>query len=1419
MSSKLLALQVAASIAALVALLTSAAPVELHFRVSCQSVVQNISWDNASAHVLVTIAGCSTVEAPRIRILALTRADGTFQIANVTVRFLNTSAAAQIDFVMPSPQQSTVSNVTILFEDCFAFQETDRTALGGFRVLVPTRFAAVSNMAVIMKGRSAVHCHVDGCVVIFGNVSGLSWHVMDRSTLVCPGRCMARRVVSHTEGEANLVAAWDFLVDNSTVESFDGPLLDIEARATYLVDISFGFRNRSTVVVLGVLRTSSVGPQLGETRAVQLLLYDSNLTLTQRRTEYVTALLLRTFTVGVTIHVVRSNWEVSQSGADLSTNSSFARANSAAFLLLEPPFVGSDVFFSVESSNFTVTMVYQMSLTLGMLVKSDTSAVAQPSNNITNIVVSVRKSTFRGGGPGRLSMIYMDRSRISNASFFIADSRIDLRNMLPVNRSAGNVSRESVIVYFAAKFPSNQVQYALLNCEVSLIVHEGTTGLPTLASSVVSVVSVTEGNDTSVHVERSNFVVRLQSPPIDVDVPVFAGTVELIYFSHFEDSPEMLNAQLNRVTCVVRDSAFDVFHTRATQSNFVLFTHLTFFLNVQQIAVHSMSVALTAVKVRWTTELPGSQCLAFGFVALRNGIFEDMVIRVISSDIRFNSKSTCALLTATNVDLRWLNFTAIDSIFESSISQLNFILRTLPTALILIARVWLSATTPTLVPTENVSIELVNSSFVQDGQNVVGILATTPEVTMQRNFFWMSNCSFTLPSVSGYELFNMPMRSASLDVQRVSRENAMVLACNGVATRTIKPGSWLRPRLMSATLLLPAWGKISVALPPQPRSESASVLYCSMNTKTETLTGNWSRGTATISSSFTMCPPAGVTAVRMCGEGSREGDALALYTGTLVVAIAFNTSLAADVDASSWAVAGANVRYAIMSNETELHVGLSSPPGEFVLRLDKFVTLSISPNSFSCPPPNVLKSVLSVPAVAYSTAPAVRFAASATVAATMIFVSPALLSAALSQQRSTMMLSLGTCAYSHSEPLDPSSSPTQMGLGPAEGRYFRGAVVGNTLVFAAGAALCFVLAFARKGRMCLSESLADLGLPGRLALLHAALLTPTVTAGVGAALYGGSGFWDAVFYGALVAGVLWIALPVAVVVTITTRQFEARPVRKKVSSSAPARALMRMRPEVEWVAKKNKQKRGCADVFVGMWGELFTPYSGSFQWFLAVEILQAAAAGVIGGVMSNSETVCARVQLSALLLALTSLGALILVRPVNETTDFAAALLQGFLNATSCFALVAGASEVSDAVAIVSIYLTAAAAAVSVVQSLLSIAQEVRRGRNSILGELGARLRPLRRMGRRSKSFAKAEADESTMPPTADRLRRAIHALEALLAMEVSMDSPIHAETHRRAALKALVELACCSSLLHQPAAGDNEREAILPEVDPENAH
>ena len=1348
----------------------------LTYTAVCQATPpQEFTWPDPSAHVLVTIANCSTTNAPRLSF--------TSGATNVTIRLLNSSTNVDIE-IAGGPS----SNLTIAIEQCSWQQVSDAAAAmssGGF--VAHFGVAAASGVSLVLSGQSVVTCGSSGCLAGNANLSSVQWLVLDRSVLSCVGGCSLP-----TSGPTTM-ADFNIIIDNSTLRCPNACCFRVAADST-ISTFSLTLRNYSFGVALGLLNCA----ERIVARNISFYLIDSNLTTTLRTVDsYSYAVQLRASLWGLDIQILRSSWEVSAFDADFPGG--LYESGSCGFLILEPPFDGRFVTVAVLNSTIDLSqMVKRTSMALGIVAKSDTGGKADPSSNVTDAVFSIYNSTLLACGPGRLTVFYFDRTRLYNVTLELVQSSVNITiavalNMTQPPGTPSRLSREASMLFFVGKFPLSLCHNVVKHADVHIHTIGGSLGLTSLTTSETSLINLPQGSDVTTVVEDSRFTIQVVAPL--PPTTGYTGTIELFYISSTTPpSIDMLSLPLDNSAILIRRCTFDVAHHSTGN---MLEGYLSYFFNVQQLAPSNITLELVDSIVTWDTQISSfAVSLGFGFVAFRDVLMKQSRVLISNSSITFNDMSTCGLLTFTNAIVTELNVTVVGSSFTSSLAQ--FAQGSKPSlGLILAARV-ISFTSPveqTVIPLvltfADVLINLTDSSFRLLG-TTAGILTFSSQTAVTGFVFYASNSSFDLPKLpAAYKSITMPVGPGNSG-------NEIRLGCNRFETAAVG-SQWLGPKYLTSMPTKSAWGNVVI------NASAPSAYSCvTVFSTTSTWTKNDSTRSVTSSASMSMCSMSGVTS-SMC-----DGDALALYSGVLLVVLVFNATIVDSPPMVSSESLAATVGAVILSttrlNNSALQFVLEKPKNDlFSLATDKQLLLSLPSSSFSCPR-NDVTYALKVPSVSFSTSPPVRLAATATVAATLALVSPVLLSAVLSQQRSVMLLSLGTCAYSTSAPLDPSSSPTQLGFGSSDGFYLRGGLVGNSLLMLGFVAACAILVRLRMSQAGMSwmPAAADLGLPGRLVLPFLALLTPTVSCAVGIALYGGNGGLDT-FLAFAVGLVLWVVAPLLLIVRIVVQRFgavsriaidttndesSARLLDFFRSALDASRKVMRMHANVVWESRRGTSHKW----FLERYEELFAQYSGPFHWFLAVEVVFAVLTGVIGGIMSNDPSVCATVQTAALILTLVMLITFTFVRPLNATGDFLLSQFQGSLAVICAIALVLSASTLSDVLAMTSMYFTSAAC---LAMALSKVATFVRDRRLKTLFA-----------GSKTKGLPIAMHQRMTLAEAADAFDAAVKAVkELVLAVEAQprRTAAVQAGVGRfddaEARLTKLVELVCAEHMYQAAAA------------------
>jgi hypothetical protein len=307
-----------------------------------------------------------------------------------------------------------------------------------------------------------------------------------------------------------------------------------------------------------------------------------------------------------------------------------------------------------------------------------------------------------------------------------------------------------------------------------------------------------------------------------------------------------------------------------------------------------------------------------------------------------------------------------------------------------------------------------------------------------------------------------------------------------------------------------------------------------------------------------------------------------------------------------------------------------------------------------------------------------------------------------SMQRASLQLSLSVCEFSLSEPLDPASSPTQLGFGPAQCYYIRGAVIGN-VIFMLGIVILSMIAvalrihFGPRPRMSWIRASGSLALPGWLIIPVSALLQP-VSSSATTLLRNPApnGPYAAADFVIGIIGLVWCAASWVVVLYLMTNGFHAIAVqhfdaeeeqerakekaqrahalatgnasdsdkdkednesdgegnkKEKQEAVSPAqkpgsgpRSLLEKmaHKKYEWVDSHQGNR------FVKRYGPIFDVYGTGRNWFVSVELGMSLLSGVAGGLTPNYEDICDEVQIALTVLCGLYLVVVAIMWPYNS---------------------------------------------------------------------------------------------------------------------------------------------------------------------------
>lgn len=322
---------------------------------------------------------------------------------------------------------------------------------------------------------------------------------------------------------------------------------------------------------------------------------------------------------------------------------------------------------------------------------------------------------------------------------------------------------------------------------------------------------------------------------------------------------------------------------------------------------------------------------------------------------------------------------------------------------------------------------------------------------------------------------------------------------------------------------------------------------------------------------------------------------------------------------------------------------------------------------------------------------------------------------AVGLQRSMLALQLSVCEFTDTEELPTSDSPTRIAFGAQEGAYMRGAVVGNTVVWACIWLVIGLLAIVRLVRRGEAVSRASVqvqarlaGLPGLMAVPLTMLLQPTVASSVALLSL-------RISAADVVLGITGVAVSLFCVSWYTVRTFigfgcHPRPVipdgsdesnsdgeqqhtrhrrcapskravtLKWVLRSIRSKTIRFFQPRIEWVVRPTARP-----YFVECYSAVFEEYDASRHWFFVAEGGVSVLSGVISGIRPSSGcTVLLWVNLAVSLVAMLML----FLWPFRSSHgNFNYAVNNG--GALACAVLVlVGADSVSDWIAVTLTLLT-----------------------------------------------------------------------------------------------------------------------------------
>ncbi|CUG92840.1 transmembrane protein, putative, partial [Bodo saltans] len=275
-------------------------------------------------------------------------------------------------------------------------------------------------------------------------------------------------------------------------------------------------------------------------------------------------------------------------------------------------------------------------------------------------------------------------------------------------------------------------------------------------------------------------------------------------------------------------------------------------------------------------------------------------------------------------------------------------------------------------------------------------------------------------------------------------------------------------------------------------------------------------------------------------------------------------------------------------------------------------------------------------------------------------------------QRSTIAIRFSDCTTSESrlsgqvvnelppargEHMAVSENPTRLSFGPAEGAMYRGAAVGNLLIFV-GLALVIVPSVRIRSRckkkssqVPFSTSMAQLQLPGRAYVVYCVLLQPTITAATGVLLLGLSGpdiALAVVVLAALLILAVWpvwrvhegcqhlVRCEVRPLGSGVVEYFVGRCVTWVPNSTAPAAYDLKPFDET-FVEAANFSKQ-----YSSFFGRV---RSGLFcEVFFAFGFLWSMITGVVGALDPTDPNSCQAAQVTLVVVAALSLTSLVAVR-------------------------------------------------------------------------------------------------------------------------------------------------------------------------------
>ena len=421
-------------------------------------------------------------------------------------------------------------------------------------------------------------------------------------------------------------------------------------------------------------------------------------------------------------------------------------------------------------------------------------------------------------------------------------------------------------------------------------------------------------------------------------------------------------------------------------------------------------------------------------------------------------------------------------------------------------------------------------------------------------------------------------------------------------------------------------------------------------------------------------------------------------------------------------------------------------------------------------------------------------AAAASSTAATVLLSSVLPGSAIAVQRGQTQAALALCQLSLTDPLDVFSSPTQLYIGPAEGGYLRGAVVGNIVVIWCGCALiAFGLAafLIRVWRRSMWDRAGHLSLPGRLIVPYTMLVVPTISAALSLLLNGPTG-GDQLLG---IAGLAASGAPWAVVVCLTTIRFQARPI---VAATSRPRNVLDFAAQLIFGAHTEWVNAVPHSGFVEHFSQVFEPYRRGRHWYIGVEVTVAVVFGILGGAFVDDGATCKVLLVIATVVNAAVLLTLIL-RPYDTQMDMIMATVNAVLNlVTGVYGLIG-----RDPTAIITSQAYANNVAIALLIAQLIAKGYLRRCIERIRQLIG--LDPVRRRrarGEMDRSHVQPKKSQSAQERFEDderwnelRLKCEGHVrqLNRLIVEQSSLSS---APSCNRSALELVVKLVCGNAML-----------------------